>query len=716
MTTEAHPHALPFDPEAAKLGGRPDWLSDELVRRAVVTTAVLAISLGLVSNQALRPFPWTVAFLVLALCVAARTFGIPLPGKGFASFVIGPATAATFALGWAPGALVAGVGIVLGDMAVRRLPARNALSSAAHVATAAALGGWAYSSVGGGLGAAAFAPWNVWRLGLLCLLVPLIQNTTFYLQLRLSPAIAWVDVRLSMRWEATVVVLATLLGLGALRLHYATLTAAQYITFATVLLGLTTLAHWIVRRGAVGESLLLIHRLGSVITARAEILQSLREIQGLTRALVPWQQMGLATYDSEQKEFVVLADTDPTVPPGTRIPASEGLAGYAMYEGRAMTDIELPRERREAWERQEIGSEIAVPLRRGEQVVGLWTIRHRLKRMYREHDACLLDYLSPQLALSLQLDRLILPVLSAAERTAEQVENITATTQRLLAAAAESAESAKRVNASVRVLANALVTGAEDARAAQTTAAATAAEGELTHNSGQRMVRTARGVRAATGQAMEQLTAAAATVQEGSDEVSRLQAVSAAVQRFGQAITSLADQTGLLALNAAVEAARAGRHGRGFAIVAQEVRALADRSADEADAMDRAVRDIQTTLDRAMSLMGKTLTEVLAVAEASTLWGGDLDRIVEAAESVAEAGERITGTARENARRAADTATALVGARADAAHAATETDAVAAANSHQVRAIESMGDAAGQLREMAHELTTAVAAVREGEE
>ena len=135
-----------------------------------MTVAVVAVVLRLACQHYLRPLPLTVGLLVLALCIAARPFGIPLPGKGFASFVIGPATVSVFALGWAAGALVSAAGMLLGDVAVRRLPARNALSNAAHIAMGCALGGGIYAAIGGGHGAAAFAPWNVWRLLLLCAL------------------------------------------------------------------------------------------------------------------------------------------------------------------------------------------------------------------------------------------------------------------------------------------------------------------------------------------------------------------------------------------------------------------------------------------------------------------------------------------------------------------------------------------------------------------
>jgi methyl-accepting chemotaxis protein len=685
--------------------------TDETVRRAVIVVAVLSVAVGFALHQYVRPFPWLGALLLLVVAAATRLFGVPLPGKGFASFAVGAAIAALVALDWAAGALVGGVGLLIGDAVFRRLPLRNAIGNAGHFMTACSAGGFVYTYIGGGLGTAAFAPWNLWRLALLLVVFFLTVNATFYLQLKLSPAVAWVDARLTARWEFTVAVLASLLALGALRVAYSTQTIQAQAVLALILLSLTFLAHWLVRQGSIGESLQLVQRMSTLISARPELMAAMTDIQHLTRALVPWEEMGIGAYDPHTHEFIVLFDTSPSVPRGARFSALGGMTGLALDRGHAVTDLGLPRDVRVT--QAGPGSQVVVPLMYGDRVVGMWNIRHSRKEMYRQHDAALLEHLAPQLALSLSLDALIQPVLDASERMAMHVDSITATAQQLHANAEEGAGTVRRMTETVRLLSDTLSVVAEEARSAKMVAGKTVEEGHATSDSGQQVLNDARTVRAATEMAAAQLTAAAAIVDEGSHEVSRLQDISGAVQRFGQTITELADQTGLLALNAAVEAARAGAHGRGFAVVAQEIRALADRSASEAEGMDRAVRDIRATLERAVGLMNRTRSEVLSVAESSRGWVDELERIVAAAEATAAAGQRIVDAARRTADRSTFMANTLADAREDVMRAVAETDVVAGASAEQETAIQSLNDAATQLSTMAQQLARAVAAVRE---
>src|SRR5471030_2547902 len=124
-------------------------------------------------------------------------------------------------------------------------------------------------------------------------------------------------------------------------------------------------------------------------------------------------------------------------------------------------------------------------------------------------------------------------------------------------------------------------------------------------------------------QAVEVMRDLAAHMQTASDGIEALNAQSQVIGTIVKTISGIAEQTNLLALNAAIEAARAGEQGRGFAVVADEVRQLASRTSQATDEIVGVVRQNQDMARNAVSLMtdGKLQAEqgLALAAEAGTV-------------------------------------------------------------------------------------------------
>lgn len=114
-----------------------------------------------------------------------------------------------------------------------------------------------------------------------------------------------------------------------------------------------------------------------------------------------------------------------------------------------------------------------------------------------------------------------------------------------------------------------------------------------------------------------------------------------------QVINDIADQTNLLALNAAIEAARAGEHGRGFAVVADEVRKLAERTQEATKQVSSTIGEIQSETESAVDQMQRSQTRVRSGVQLATDAGSRLERIVSSAQHVASGIAEIASAAEE---------------------------------------------------------------------
>lgn len=125
---------------------------------------------------------------------------------------------------------------------------------------------------------------------------------------------------------------------------------------------------------------------------------------------------------------------------------------------------------------------------------------------------------------------------------------------------------------------------------------------------------TSRGLNAVS-ETQDSMNKLVSSIEDVSASISRLSQETESVGSILDVIRAIADQTNLLALNAAIEAARAGEQGRGFAVVADEVRSLASRTQNSTEEIQGMISALQTEAKKAVDAMGQNVNYVGMTSE-----------------------------------------------------------------------------------------------------
>lgn len=231
------------------------------------------------------------------------------------------------------------------------------------------------------------------------------------------------------------------------------------------------------------------------------------------------------------------------------------------------------------------------------------------------------------------ISKVIRDVTEAVQATASASNQISSSTEELAAGAQEQSSQSQEIAGAVTQMTSTIM---ETSKHANTASENAKNAGSIAKEGGKVVQETVEGM----NRVAEVVSRAAVTVKElgkSSDQIGEIV----------QVIDDIADQTNLLALNAAIEAARAGEQGRGFAVVADEVRKLAERTTKATKEIATMIKRIQKDTGEAVVSMDEGTKEVEKGKELAEKAGDSLRQIISAAEQVVDVINQVAAASEE---------------------------------------------------------------------
>lgn len=209
-------------------------------------------------------------------------------------------------------------------------------------------------------------------------------------------------------------------------------------------------------------------------------------------------------------------------------------------------------------------------------------------------------------------------------------------------------------------------------------------------------------------QFVKQMSSIKESVNEHHSTMTHVQAQFTGIQDLLGHIHAIADQTNLLALNAAIEAARAGEHGRGFAVVADEVRKLAEESSQLTDQISQLLENVNKDTEKSSQSMTKVERDVAEGVKVSQLSEQSFHEILESIRDISMKAEELSATAEQISASTEEISQTVGVIEEGAKRNSEETEYMSAAVEESLAANEEMKAAAEDLKSLSQSLKTSI--------